>query len=156
MTYLSDERIEQIVQHYGAEILDHDNMQVMQDAFQHGRISTYDHSVRVACLAVKLADRLHLWRRVDLKSLVRAALLHDYFLYDWHHHDGGTHRWHGFRHGRTAATNAHRDFNLNHVEHNSIHRHMFPLTPIPPKHIEGWLVTFADKISATVETLFHR
>lgn len=35
---------------------------------------------------------------------------------------------------------------------NSIRTHMFPLTPVPPRHVEGWLVTAADKISATTET----
>ena len=47
-----------------------------------------------------------------------------------------------------------RDFgDLNHVERDSIARHMFPLTPLPPRYIEGYLVTMADKVSATRETL---
>ena len=29
-----------------------------------------------------------------------------YFLYDWHAHDGGRHRMHGFTHGGTAMRNA--------------------------------------------------
>lgn len=97
--------------------------------------------------------RLHLWHRVDLHSLIRAALLHDYFLYDWHAHDGGRHRMHGFTHGGTAMRNAVRDFHLNRVERDSIENHMFPLTPIPPRYLEGYLVTVADKISATRETV---
>ena len=110
-------------------------------------------SIRVACLAVWIADRLHLWHRVDLRSLIRAALLHDYFLYDWHEWDDGVHRMHGFTHGGTAMRNAMRDFRLNRVERDSIENHMFPLTPCPPRYIEGYLVTVADKISATQETL---
>ena len=96
---------------------------------------------------------LHLWHRVDLRSLIRAALLHDYFLYDWHEWDDGVHRMHGFTHGGTAMRNAMRDFRLNRVERDSIENHMFPLTPCPPRYIEGYLVTVADKISATQETL---
>ena len=46
-----------------------------------------------------------------------------------------------------------RDFKLNQIERDSIEHHMFPLTPYPPKYIEGYLVTAADKISATKETL---
>lgn len=90
---------------------------------------------------------------LDLHSLIRAALLHDYFLYDWHAHDGGRHRMHGFTHGGTAMRNAVRDFHLNRVERDSIENHMFPLTPIPPRYLEGYLVTVADKISATRETV---
>lgn len=41
----------------------------------------------------------------------------------------------------------------NQIERDSIEHHMFPLTPYPPKYIEGYLVTAADKISATKETL---
>ena len=67
-------------------------------------------------------------------------------------HDNGEHRLHGFTHGNTAVRNAVRDFRLNHVERDSIANHMFPLTPRPPRYIEGYLVTMADKISATRET----
>ena len=112
-------------------------MAIERVCYQHGVVTTFAHSIRVACLSVWLADRLHLWNRVDLRSLIRAALLHDYFLYDWHDWDNGTHRLHGFTHG----------------ERDSIEHHMFPLTPYPPKYIEGYLVTAADKISATKETL---
>ena len=49
--------------------------------------------------------------------------------------------------------NAVHDFKLNRIERDSIMNHMFPLTPCPPKYIEGYLVTAADKISATQETL---
>lgn len=149
---LSRRAIDRIVRHYGADILTHEHMEVERRAYQHGNVTTYEHSVRVARLAVWLADRLRLWRRVDLRSLVRAALLHDYFLYDWHEHDDGTHRWHGFRHPATAERNARADFAIDDVVANSIRTHMFPLTPVPPRHVEGWLVTAADKISATTET----
>ena len=107
-----------------------------------------------------MADRAHLWHRVDLRSLIRAALLHDYFLYDWHDWDNGEHRWHGFTHGHAALVNALKDFTLNDIERDSIEKHMFPMTPVPPRYIEGYLVTLADKLSATRETLslgrFHK
>lgn len=60
---------------------------------------------------------------------------------------------HGFTHGGTAMRNAVRDFHLNRVERDSIENHMFPLTLIPPRYLEGYLVTVADKISATRETV---
>lgn len=48
--------------------------------------------------------------------------------------------------------NAVRDFRLNAIERDSIACHMFPMTLKPPSYIEGYLVTMADKISATRET----
>jgi uncharacterized protein len=149
---LTRTQIQRIVHVYGHDILSHESMQIERTCYQHGVITTYAHSIRVACLAVWIADRMHLWHKVDLRSLVRAALLHDYFLYDWHDWDNGEHRLHGFTHGRRALRNAERDFRLNHVERDSIANHMFPLTPVPPRYIEGYLVTMADKISATRET----
>ena len=105
-------------------------------AKQHGSTSVYQHSINVAYLSLWLAGRLPL--RTDRRALVRGALLHDYFLYDWHKKDDG-HRWHGFRHGKTAARNAKRDYRLNRLEEYIIARHMFPLTVLPPKSKEGWI-----------------
>ena len=88
---------------------------------------------------------------VDKQSLVRGALLHDYFLYDWHEKDGG-HRLHGFFHAERALHNARRDFNLNFIERDIIRKHMFPLNITPPKFRESWIVTWADKLCAAEET----
>ena len=120
---------------------------------QHGDVTVYAHVMSVALESCRMARRLErAGVRVDKASLVRGALLHDYFLYDWHYDGDGSHKLHGFTHPRRALMNALQDFELNEVERNSILRHMFPLTPIPPKYIEGYLVTMADKISATRET----
>ncbi|RBP98365.1 phosphohydrolase [Bifidobacterium aemilianum] len=150
---LSRDDIRGLVQQYGSDIIESPGMYIERGHLQHGRVSTFAHSLRVACLAVWLADRLHLMGRVDLPSLIRAGLLHDYFLYDWHDRDDGSHRLHGLTHGRRAMLQAERDFGLNPIERDSIHHHMFPLTPVPPKYMEGYLVNMADKISATAETL---
>ena len=83
---------------------------------------------------------------------MRGALLHDYFLYDWHV-PSETHRGHGFTHARTALHNASRDFTLDAVERDVIERHMFPLNPVPPRYRESVLVCLADKICAIGETL---
>lgn len=61
------------------------------------------------------------------------------------------HKLHGFYHARKAMENAQRDFGLNPLEANIIHRHMFPLNPTPPKYKESVVVTCADKICATRE-----
>lgn len=150
---LTRNEIRALVNEHGHDIITHEHMHIERECYQHGCVTTFAHSLRVACLAVWFADRLRLWRRVDVRSLIRSALLHDYFLYDWHDWDGGDHRLHGFTHGRTALRNALRDFRLNAVERDSIACHMFPLTPTPPSYIEGYLVTLADKVSATRETV---
>lgn len=149
---LTRNQIRAMVDRHGRDVIDHAHMAIERRCYQHGSVTTFAHSIRVACLAVWLADRLGLWGRVDARSLVRAALLHDYFLYDWHDWDDGEHRLHGFTHGGAALRNAMRDFELNHIERDAIRCHMFPMTPTPPSYAEGYLVTMADKISATRET----
>ena len=80
-------------------------------------------------------------------------MLHDYFLYDWHEKNKG-HSLHGFKHPYFALRNASRDFRLNDIEKNVIVRHMFPLTPIPPKCREAWIVCMADKYCSARETMY--
>ncbi len=117
---------------------------------QHGSTTVFAHSVRVASLSLKLAKRLRL--QVDNKALLRGALLHDYFLYDWHEKDR-SHRLHGLFHAKTALRNAKKDFHLNKLEENIIARHMFPLNPIFPQYKEAWIVCLADKYCAAEEII---
>ena len=117
---------------------------------QHGDTSVYSHCVAVAYVSLWFSYRLHI--SVSKQSLLMGAFLHDYFLYDWHEKDK-SHRLHGFYHPSTALRNAKEDFDLNPIEENMIARHMFPLTPIPPRYKEAWILCLADKYCATVETL---
>lgn len=117
---------------------------------QHRGTSVYEHSIGVAYTSYFIAK--HLPVQFDEKALIRGALLHDYFLYDWHEKDD-SHKWHGFNHPRIAKEKAIQDFQINEKEANIIHRHMFPLTLIPPKHREGVLVSCMDKICAICEMM---
>lgn len=121
---------------------------------QHGRCSVYRHSVAVARTGLDMAERLGI--RIDAESLVRGALLHDYFLYDWHTGYPGPPCTHGFTHPFIALRKAGEDFALTRREKDIIARHMFPLVPIPPATREGWLVCLADKLCALHETLSRR
>ena len=100
-------------------------------AIQHGSTTVFAHCVKVACFSLFLANKLHL--SVDTHALLRGALLHDYFLYDWHEKDAG-HRFHGFTHPDTALKNAQEDFMLTPVEKDIISRHMS--RPAVGRH--GW------------------
>lgn len=139
----------EIVRLFGSEIISSDGMQLEKQFIQHGSVSVYAHSVAVAVMCVRLAMLLPF--AVDLRALVRGALLHDYFLYDWHDGDK-SHRLHGFRHARFAFNNAKRDFELGEVEKNMILSHMFPLGIVLPRFRESVILCIADKICATAET----
>ncbi len=127
---------------------------ITKEHIQHGSVSVYAHCLSVAEESVRIARIMNL--NVDLDSLVRGALLHDYFLYDWHDNPDGRHNVHGFTHPYTALKNAKQDFTLSKKECDIIVHHMFPLVPLPPHSKEAWIVCLADKICATRETLLMR
>lgn len=143
-----EEYIETTVQKYGDDILSSECMLAEKKHLQHGCTSIYDHSYNVACVSLYLAMKFHM--EVNKKSLIRGALLHDYFMYDWHT-CRKEHIFHGFTHARCALNNALRDFEVDSIEKNIILRHMFPLNIIPPKHKEGLIVCIADKLCAVAE-----
>ena len=125
----------------------------MKKYIQHGGITTYDHCRNVARISYAIACGLHL--RVDEKSLVRGAFLHDYFLYDWHGHKGEG--LHGFTHPLEAERNARRDFAVSDKEADIIRSHMWPLTITRiPRSREAVLVNLSDKLCSARETLFQR
>ena len=79
---LTDKSIEEELMPYAAHIL-RDRTFLSQKAYvQHGRFSVYSHELHVAHFALSVNRALGL--HCDMETLVRGALLHDYFLYDWH------------------------------------------------------------------------
>ncbi len=119
---------------------------------QHGNISVKEHSIQVARQSVALADKLGV--SYNKQDLVRGALLHDYFLYDWHKNDKiNPHRLHGFFHSARALKNAEQEYELTDRQREIIIKHMWPLTVKPPMCREAWMVTAADKYCSLLETV---
>ncbi|HBT18636.1 MAG TPA: HD family phosphohydrolase [Clostridiaceae bacterium] len=125
----------------------------MKKYIQHGDTTTYDHVLAVARAAFKLSKKLPFG--VSEMSLLKGALLHDFYLYDWHEQDPQRKRFHGLHHHRTAHKNACRHFHLTPLEEDIILRHMWPLTLKMPRSREGWLVCVADKW-VSLEDTFRR
>lgn len=130
------------------DILEHPVFNRMDDYFQHGNTTCKDHCIRVSYMSYRIC-RKQGW---DYREAARAALLHDLFLYDWHTHakETGEH-FHGFTHPRVAMNNAAKYFNVTEREKNMILRHMWPLTPVPPKSREGFAIIYADKFCGLAE-----
>ena len=126
------------------DILINEKFIKMKDYIHHKNISAYRHSLKVAYLCYKY----HINKRpsYDIKEFVRGALLHDYYLYDWHNKGEG-HRLHGFRHPRFAYNNAKKDFIVTPMMKDIILHHMFPITIIPPHTKAGWVVSHFDKVA---------
>lgn len=138
---------------YADDILKSSGMNKTKNYAHHGTVSCYEHSVAVALMSLSIAKFFHV--RVDVESLLRGALLHDYYLYDWH--ERGSHTGlHGFNHAKIALQNAERDFSLNEIQRDIIEKHMFPMNPALPRCKETVIVTIADKICSTKEIISER
>ncbi|MBQ8029536.1 MAG: HD domain-containing protein [Clostridia bacterium] len=119
---------------------------------QHLDINRLQHITSVAYLSYKICKKLNL----DYKAAARAATMHDLFYYDWR--DGENGKWHclhGYKHPKYAVLNAKelcKDVSSHELD--IIKNHMWPLTLAFPSTIEGLVVCFADKYSATREMLY--
>lgn len=140
---------------YAQDILNSRNFHKTKEHIQHGNITVNRHVMDVACCSILLSKRLGI--RCSQKELIRGALLHDYFLYDWHVPDEtNPHKLHGFYHPGRALRNAMAEYDLTEREKDIIKKHMWPLTFIPPMCREAWIVTAADKWCSSMETLHLR
>ena len=137
---------------YINEVIISEKVQEMRNYIQHGKTSTYTHCLSVAILSYLICKRFNF--KVNKKSLVKAALLHDFYLYDWHIKDKNRKGLHGFTHPKASLKNANKYFLLSPIEKDIIEKHMWPLTITDiPKYPESFIVSFADKICSIKETL---
>lgn len=133
-----------------SDMIETEIVQSMGKYIQHGDITCLEHCKSVSLKSYKLCKLLNL----DYKSAARGALLHDFFLYDWH--IPGSHiGLHGFRHSKTSLRNAEMHFDLNDKEKDIILTHMWPLTLRHPKFKESFVVSLVDKLCSSKETTSH-
>ena len=142
-----------LLKEYGSDILTSDNFMKTKDYIQHGNMTVNSHCINVAIYSLAISRKLKI--SCSQRELVRGALLHDYFLYDWH--DKGyvpeRKRLHGFWHPGIALRNADKEYQLTDIQRDIIKKHMWPLTIVPPVCRESWVVTGADKYCSLMETL---
>lgn len=134
------------------DILQSENFRSTRGHIQHGNMTVNNHCMNVAKYSIAISEKLHI--PCSQRELIRGALLHDYFLYDWHSKDHiQPWRLHGIFHPGIALRNASREYRLTPREMEIIRKHMWPLTVVPPTCREAWIVTTADKWCSLMETL---
>ena len=155
--YERHRRLHELLKDHAADILDSNNFQSTKRHIQHGSTTVYSHSMDVARYSLLLNKTLGLG--CDRHDLIRGALLHDYFLYDWHDkaYLSQRRRFHGFWHPGIALRNAEKEYELTDRQREIIRKHMWPLSVVPPTCREAWVVTAADKYCSFMETVgLHR
>ncbi len=126
------------------EFTGYDEYNKLKDEKHHSG-NRYDHSIRVAKIAYKIAIKLNL----DYISVTRASLLHDFFLNE---QLGEKKLFNQTKnHARIALENSMEHFVLNDIEKNAILAHMFPINMVLPKSFEAIILKVADIGAAIYE-----
>ena len=128
------------------DLLENDTIDSLRIYKHHYGSNRFEHCLSVAYYSYKICKFLHL----DYKSIARAGILHDLFLYDCESKEFRP-KFHIWKHPRIALENAEKLCILNDKERDIILKHMWPITPIPPRYIESFIITFVDKYCAFVE-----
>jgi uncharacterized protein len=131
-----------------ADLLENDKVMALDHFIHHYCFTRLKHSLDVAYISFMIARILH-W---NSRSVARAGLLHDLYLYDWReeHIKKSDHVRH---HPKAALENARSVCELTAKEEDIILRHMWLATLRPPRYKEGYIVTLVDKCCATSEML---
>ena len=144
LTIEEKNELEQIYQ----EFLNNEKILKMKEIPMHRGSNCYEHSFKVAKLAIHRGLR---HKNVNLKAILVASILHDYYLYDWRKDDLKK-KGHGNKHPYIAANNAKDDFGVDEQVAKIIKSHMWPLNIKEfPNSTEARIVSLADKHVATVE-----
>lgn len=145
-----------MIKQNGRDILSSKHHKQTKQDIQHGNMSVRQHEINVARYSLLISEKLGI--SCDRRALVRGALLHDFFRYDWHDREHSSIlRLHGLHHPGIALKNAEKEFALSSVEKEIIKKHMWPLTIVPPTCREAWIVSAADKYCSLMETVrLHR
>ncbi len=149
-------QVRNLLYQYGNDILLSEEFQNAFGQTHHKCMTVAEHSLGVAviCLYIYvILQKLHI--SVQVRSLTIAALCHDLGIlgrYDKYRNNFECCGRHPVDSLDIIRKMIGKD-EYNDVIENSVRRHMWPLTPVPPKYQEGIILTAADKISACMERL---
>ncbi len=118
----------------------------LKDFRHHYGTTRYQHCLNVAWYSF-------IWCRkagLDYRSAARGAMLHDFFLYDYHT-DQPISGSHAEVHPLVALSNTMKHFDTNEVMIDCIVNHMWPVSSQRPLTPEGIIVSAADKYCAGLE-----
>lgn len=142
---LKKQEKEKIVQEFYEavkDMIEHPVVQEMKKYPHHCTTSCYQHCLNVAYYNFRICKALGR----NATAAARAGMVHDLFLYDWRTHTELTKdHFHAMTHPKVALKNAKKYFELSDLEQEIILKHMWPLTVVPPKTLEAFIIGMTDK-----------
>lgn len=141
------------------DILEHPAFQDLKTRVHHHTSNVFCHLVRAAKAALIVCKHKQ-YSEEETYDIVRAALLHDFCDFDWRLTKANKktwtlferiHRQYVYHHGKNAAKNAKRVFDISDKQFYAIKSHMFPAGW--PRDRYGWVVQMADKVATYYECI---
>lgn len=136
-----------------APLLKNPDVKALSGYNHHRGKTRLEHVKEVAWISFLIAKKFSKRFSLDCRAIIRGALLHDLFFYDWLHEGP---RLHGLRHHNIALKNARKIVFLSKIEEDIIKKHMWPLTVIPPAYPESFIVAMVDTYCSTKDYIVRR
>lgn len=136
---------------YISDIYNDSNFAVMDKYEHHNTYTRLDHCIHVSYSTYLWLKKLAPGYRY-MREACRGALLHDFFLYEWHTENPfPVPCMHAWKHPERAYLDAKKYFNISPVEKHIILTHMYPLYLGIPSSKAAWMVIWFDKYWACRE-----
>lgn len=131
------------------DLLANEQVQKLRLYKHHYAYTRFEHCLSVSYYSYLICKFLNL----DYISAARAGLLHDLFFYDCECKSTRP-KSHLKNHPKISLYNAQKILCLNKIEKDIILKHMWPITILPPRFLESYIVCFVDKFCALREFFF--
>lgn len=147
-----EEEIQREVRRLGGDIISSERFAKAYDVPHHSKSGNIAlHSLETAGYALMIARWLERHGvSVNVRDAVRAGLLHDIGMTEDEVFLSPS-RKKARSHPREGVRIAREEFEANETQAEAIRHHMFPVFATPPRTIEGWVVTAADKCCSVHE-----
>ncbi|MCR4656576.1 MAG: HD domain-containing protein [Lachnospiraceae bacterium] len=144
-----DEELKKTILEYAQPAIDSEVFKAARKQIHHRKTTVARHIMRVTAVAADIASKLNKEKqRVDMKDVIIAAVCHDLGIvgrYEKYRNDVEC----CLKHPKDSLIVAKQIYpDLNRRVEDIILHHMFPLVPVPPRSLEGFVVIMADKIVA--------
>lgn len=128
-----------------SEIINHEEYQKLKEFTHHHYLTRYEHCLFVAYRSYVKGIQKNI---LDTKSLIRGALLHDFYFYD---RKVDPVKKHLKVHPKAALESAQQYFEINELEKDIILSHMWPIGKDKPKYRASKIVSKSDKACSMSE-----
>ncbi len=129
------------------DIIEHNKIEKLAGHFQHCNTCRLQHSINVSYYSFIICRKFG-WNK---EAAARAGLMHDLYYYDWRVKNNFRTKHHAKWHPLVAKDNARKICDLHPIEEDAIVKHMWPMTLVPPRFKESYVVCLIDKFCAVVE-----